>query len=302
MMIRLAGIAFVVVASRLVHGSASRSPSIGGSAGVVPPARMTARRASIVSSPTTTRLLAVEPAPAAEERDAALLEPRQLRAVVEVVDDLVAAREHAPGRRARPCAASAAPGMRRASASTSAGRRSALRRHARPVGALAADLAVLDDRDLEPALGEPPRRHLAARARARAPPRRSSAWRGQATRARTGRTWRPRYPGLRSGFTSGSRAGPTLSSCASPSQTTRWSSRPAFPVPADPIGRRSRSITDDQRRDGGRASYVRRYGRILAAVRGSRPVVIHSRGTVGTLRRAITLVAALHGRPAHSRP
>ena len=57
--------------------------------------------------------------------------------------------------------------------------------------------------------------------------------------------------------------------------------------------------TDDQRRDGGRASYVRHYGRILAAVRGSRPVVIHSRGTVGTLRRAITLVAALHGRPVH---
>ena len=57
--------------------------------------------------------------------------------------------------------------------------------------------------------------------------------------------------------------------------------------------------TDDQRRDGGRASYVRHYGRIVAAVRGSRPVVIHSRGTVGTLRRAIALVAALHGRPAH---
>jgi predicted kinase len=57
--------------------------------------------------------------------------------------------------------------------------------------------------------------------------------------------------------------------------------------------------TDDQRRDGGRASYVRHYGRILAAVRGSRPVVIHSRGTVGTLRRAIALVAALHGKPAH---
>jgi len=57
--------------------------------------------------------------------------------------------------------------------------------------------------------------------------------------------------------------------------------------------------TDDQRRDGGRASYARHYGRILAAVRGSRPVVIHSRGTVGTLRRAIATVAALHGRPAH---
>ena len=57
--------------------------------------------------------------------------------------------------------------------------------------------------------------------------------------------------------------------------------------------------TDDQRRDGGRASYARHYGRILAAVRGPRPVVIHSRGTVGTLRRAIAAVAALHGRPAH---
>jgi len=57
--------------------------------------------------------------------------------------------------------------------------------------------------------------------------------------------------------------------------------------------------TDDQRRDGGRASYARHYGRILAAVRGSRPVVIHTRGTVGTLRRAIATVAALHGRPAH---
>jgi len=48
--------------------------------------------------------------------------------------------------------------------------------------------------------------------------------------------------------------------------------------------------TDDHRRDG--------EGRILAAVRGSRPIVIHSRGTVGTLRRAIATVAALHGRPA----
>ena len=57
--------------------------------------------------------------------------------------------------------------------------------------------------------------------------------------------------------------------------------------------------TDDQRREGGRASYVRHYGRILAAVRGARPVVIHSRGTLGTLRRAITLLASLRGRPAH---
>ena len=57
--------------------------------------------------------------------------------------------------------------------------------------------------------------------------------------------------------------------------------------------------TDDQRREGGRASYVRHYARILAAVRGSGPVVIHTRGTLGTLRRSITLLASLRGRPAH---
>ncbi len=57
--------------------------------------------------------------------------------------------------------------------------------------------------------------------------------------------------------------------------------------------------TDDQRRAGRRASYVRHYGHILAAVWGRRPVVIHSRGTLGTLRRMITLVSSLRGRPAH---
>jgi hypothetical protein len=57
--------------------------------------------------------------------------------------------------------------------------------------------------------------------------------------------------------------------------------------------------TDDQRRDGGRASYVRHYAHIVTAVWGRRPVVIHSRGTLGTLRRAITLLSSLRGRPAH---
>jgi hypothetical protein len=57
--------------------------------------------------------------------------------------------------------------------------------------------------------------------------------------------------------------------------------------------------TDDQRRDGGRASNVRHYGHIVTAVWGRRPVVIHSRGTLGTLRRAITLLSSLRGRPAH---
>jgi GTPase SAR1 family protein len=57
--------------------------------------------------------------------------------------------------------------------------------------------------------------------------------------------------------------------------------------------------TDDQRRDGGRASYVRHYAHIVTAVWGRRPVVIHSRGTLGTLRRTITLLSSLRGRPAH---
>ena len=57
--------------------------------------------------------------------------------------------------------------------------------------------------------------------------------------------------------------------------------------------------TDDQRRAGGRASNVRHYGHIVTAVWGRRGVVIHSRGTLGTLRRAITLLSSLRGRPAH---
>jgi adenylate kinase family enzyme len=57
--------------------------------------------------------------------------------------------------------------------------------------------------------------------------------------------------------------------------------------------------TDEQRRRGGRASNVRHYRRIAAAVWGRQPVVIHSRGTVGTLRRLICLLSFLRGRPAH---
>ena len=57
--------------------------------------------------------------------------------------------------------------------------------------------------------------------------------------------------------------------------------------------------TDDERSAaGGDGSYARHYGRIAAAVLGARPVVVHSRGTVGT-RRAVALLARLRGRPAH---
>ena len=66
--------------------------------------------------------LAGDPRAAADERDAVLLEPRQLRAVVEVVDHLVAPGEHGggvdrPRRRGR--------GRGRTSSASSTGRSSA---------------------------------------------------------------------------------------------------------------------------------------------------------------------------------
>ena len=185
------GSRFAVVASRLVHGRASASPAIGGIAGVVPPARITARRASIVSSPTTTRLLAVEPAPAAVERDPALLEPGQLGGVVEVVDDLVAAVEH---RRRRPA--------RRSTASRRAGDRGAPRRAPRP-GAAAPSTACrprtstprrpCGPRRSRPRArprpaGPPPPRRPAPR---RPPPRRSSASALLAALGSAEATWDP---------------------------------------------------------------------------------------------------------------
>jgi ABC-type cobalamin/Fe3+-siderophores transport system ATPase subunit len=59
--------------------------------------------------------------------------------------------------------------------------------------------------------------------------------------------------------------------------------------------------TDDQRagRRTGRFLYAGHYARVLAAIAGPAPAVIHSRGTHGWLRRAIVLLATLRGRPAH---
>ena len=106
--------------------------------------------------------LAVDAPPAAVERDAAVLEPGQLRAVVEAVDDLVAAIEH--GARVE----LAGRGLRRARHPAQlgedlAGSQQRLRRHAGPVRALAADLAILHDRNIETGVGQPAGRHLAAR-------------------------------------------------------------------------------------------------------------------------------------------
>jgi AAA domain len=57
--------------------------------------------------------------------------------------------------------------------------------------------------------------------------------------------------------------------------------------------------TDDHRRAPGPFRYLAHYARILAAVAGRRPVVIHSRGTHAGPRRGIAVLAALRGRPAH---
>jgi len=58
--------------------------------------------------------------------------------------------------------------------------------------------------------------------------------------------------------------------------------------------------TDDRREAGAtRLLYLRHYVRIVAAIAGRRPVVIHSRGTSAAGRRVIALLAALRGRPAH---
>ena len=64
----------------------------------------------------------------------------------------------------RPSTACAAPGTRRASASTWPGRSSALDGHAAVEGALAADEVLLDDDDLEAGVGQAARAHLPGRA------------------------------------------------------------------------------------------------------------------------------------------
>ena len=63
----------------------------------------------------------------------------------------------------------------------------------------------------------------------------------------------------------------------------------------------ARVVDTDDRRQAGRRRllYPGHYVRIVAAVAGRRPAVIHSRGTHPAARRAIALLAALRGRPAH---
>ena len=112
--------------------------------------------------------LAGQPRLPAQQRHAALLQPRQLRGVVELVDHLVAAAQHA--RRVEPARGRVVRHARHARdlVEQLARAQQRLRRHARPVAALAADQLALDERDRSPAL-----RQL-ARPRPRRPGRRRS--------------------------------------------------------------------------------------------------------------------------------
>lgn len=65
----------------------------------------------------------------------------------------------------------------------------------------------------------------------------------------------------------------------------------------DTDDRRAAGSGDAPRMPG--ALYAGHYLRILAAIGGRGPVVVHSRGTRALPRRVIRLAAALRGRPAH---
>ena len=158
--IRLSGTSCEVVPSRLFQGLASASPSIGGIAAPLPVETITARLGDERRAVDLEALLAGEAAGAAEEPDALLLEPGELDGVIEVVDDLVAAREHRGG------VDLAGDGLLDAGDTLGfleqlAGAQEGLGRHAGVVGALAGDQVALDDRHREAAVGQASRGDLA---------------------------------------------------------------------------------------------------------------------------------------------
>ena len=158
------GTALAVVISRLVHGSASRSPSIGGISAPVPVATTTAFAATSASSPATHPPLAVEPAVLAEQLDAR--GSRATGAATESSRSWITSsrRASAASTSSSPVTASAAPGHAPHLGQQLARAQQRLGGHARVVGALAADQLRLDDRDRQPAVRQPPGRHLAGRA------------------------------------------------------------------------------------------------------------------------------------------
>jgi len=61
----------------------------------------------------------------------------------------------------------------------------------------------------------------------------------------------------------------------------------------------ARVVDTDDRARRGPLLYPGHYARIVLAIAGRRPVVIHSRGTLPLTRRMIALLAKLRRRPAH---
>ena len=88
------GIGSAVVASRLVHGWASASPGIGGTAAAVPGARTTALASPQQILADAHRPLALKRAVAAYQRDPRSRSHGSCAAVVEVVNDLIAAAQN----------------------------------------------------------------------------------------------------------------------------------------------------------------------------------------------------------------
>jgi hypothetical protein len=109
--------------------------------------------------------LAVQPTAAPYDRHVALCEPGQLDRIVELVDHLIAPREH--GRDVEPAGHSLARTRDPPDLREQLGRpQQRLRRHAGVVGALTADQLLLDDRHPQARFAQPPGGHLAGRASA----------------------------------------------------------------------------------------------------------------------------------------
>ena len=122
--VRRPGGSFAVVASRLVQGFASLSPSIGGIAGPLPVAITTAWPATSVSSPTTTRR-----SPSSLPAPRKISTPRSSSHGSMWLSSrpwMISSRRSSTAlTSSSPVTASATPGMRRTSASSSPGRSSA---------------------------------------------------------------------------------------------------------------------------------------------------------------------------------
>ena len=165
------GTAFMPVTSRFVQmPSSSRRPGTGGTNGSAPLASTTC--SAVCRSPSTsTAPTPGEPAAAAQQVDAVVLEPALLARVGVVRDH-----EVAPGERRLDVDLRVRRRLVRRVHGL-AGTQQRLRRDAGPVRALAADELALDDRHAQPALGQRRRRSARPASRRRARSRRSGSLR-----------------------------------------------------------------------------------------------------------------------------